>query len=62
MSYQATRRIENPFQQQLNTPSIDEDDENDEDATHNIKFTIPPSNNEKGKRSLRRKKKIIPRS
>jgi hypothetical protein len=49
MSYQAiTTRIDsNPFQHNQN---IAEESENDEEASHNIKFTIPPNeNNEKGK-------------
>lgn len=46
MSYQATTRIDNnPFQHDLG----EEESENDQDATHNIKFTIPANeNNEKG--------------
>lgn len=48
MSYQATTRSENPFQQMHNTEEENED--YDEDGSqHNIKFTIPPNNNEKGK-------------
>lgn len=46
MSYQATTRNldNNPFQH-----NIDDESDNDEEATHNIKFTIPPNeNNEKG--------------
>lgn len=53
MSYQATTtRIDsNPFQQQPPlSHHIEEESENDEDTSHNIKFTIPPNeNNEKGK-------------
>lgn len=54
MSYQSTnqRKIENPFQQQqqqTNSPNPEDESDNDEDASHNIKFTIPPNNNEKGK-------------
>lgn len=53
MSYQATNnnRIDsNPFQTQQHTQNIEEESENDEDTSHNIKFTIPPNeNNEKGK-------------
>lgn len=46
MSYQATTRIDNnPFQHRNN----DEESENEDDTSHNIKFTIPPNeNNEKG--------------
>ena len=51
MSYQATSRIDNnPFMHE----NIEEETENDEDTSqHNIKFTIPPNeNNEKGKKSF----------
>lgn len=44
MSYQSINN--NPFQQSQ-SPNI-EDSENDEDANHNIKFTIPPNSNDKG--------------
>lgn len=44
MSYQSINN--NPFQQ---SQSPNEDDsENDEEAAHNIKFTIPANSNEKG--------------
>lgn len=47
MTYQATTdRAENPFQQLNNQ---DDNFEDEEDTTHNIKFTIPPNSNEKGK-------------
>lgn len=47
MTYQATiNRTENPFQQLNNQ---DDNFEDEEDTTHNIKFTIPPNSNEKGK-------------
>jgi len=47
MNYQATiDRTENPFQQLNNQ---DDNFEDEEDTTHNIKFTIPPNSNEKGK-------------
>ena len=46
MTYQATiNRTENPFQQLNNQ---DDNFEDEEDTTHNIKFTIPPNSNEKG--------------
>ncbi|CAG9805732.1 unnamed protein product [Chironomus riparius] len=45
MNYQATiDRTENPFQQLNNQ---DDNFEDEEDNTHNIKFTIPPNSNEK---------------
>ena len=48
MTYQATTdRTENPFQQFNNQ---DDNFEDEEDNTHNIKFTIPPNSNEKGKK------------
>lgn len=55
MSYQATNRIEtNPFQTQQHNQNIEEESENDEDTSHNIKFTIPQNeNNEKGKRNFK---------
>jgi hypothetical protein len=48
MSYQSMNQSinNNPFQQSQSPP---EDSENDEEAAHNIKFTIPPNSNEKGK-------------
>lgn len=50
MTYQATTdRAENPFQQLNNQ---DDNFEDEEDTTHNIKFTIPPNSNEKGKLNL----------
>lgn len=55
MSYQATTRIDNnPFQH----GNVDEESENDDDASqHNIKFTIPPNeNNEKGEWNFSREK------
>ena len=45
MSYQSINN--NPFQQQSQSPNH-EDSENDEEANHNIKFTIPPNSNDKG--------------
>ncbi|KAG5682488.1 hypothetical protein PVAND_011839 [Polypedilum vanderplanki] len=45
MSYQATRRAENPFQQHIQNPNDSEND--DDDTSHNIKFTIPNKNDEK---------------
>lgn len=45
MSYQSINN--NPFQQQSQSPNYEESD-NDEEAAHNIKFTIPPNSNEKG--------------
>lgn len=51
MSYQATRRAENPFQQHiqnLNSHAEEESENDDEDTSHNIKFTIPNKNDEKG--------------
>lgn len=44
MSYQSINN--NPFQQSQ-SPNPD-DSENDEEAAHNIKFTIPANSNEKG--------------
>lgn len=52
MSYQATRRAENPFnqqQQQNPSPGGDEEESENDDETHNIKFTIPNKSDEKGK-------------
>jgi hypothetical protein len=37
-----------PHQQQQQQQEVNIDSDNDEDASHNIKFTIPPNNNEKG--------------
>lgn len=48
MSYQSINN--NPFQQsQSPNPADEENDDADEEAAHNIKFTIPPNSNEKGK-------------
>jgi hypothetical protein len=50
MSYQSINN--NPFQQSQ-SPNP-EDSENDEEAAHNIKFTIPPNSNEKGSKIANR--------
>jgi hypothetical protein len=41
---------QNPFQQSQSPNQNDSDDNEDEEAPHNIKFTIPQNTNEKGKR------------
>lgn len=46
MSYQSINN--NPFQQSQ-SPNHEDSDNDEEGATHNIKFTIPPNSNDKGK-------------
>jgi hypothetical protein len=41
---------QNPFQQSQSPNQNDSEDNEDEEAPHNIKFTIPQNTNEKGKR------------